>query len=233
MPPGEQLRPLAPLSFNERAHSYISQPIIRIALIGVTLALIGGYFFGSRSGSAAPQRSPSSVTTDSTITHPTTTTLNTEIKVYVTGEVASPGVVDLPAKSRVGDAIAKAGNATSSADLTKCNLAAFIADGSAIVVPSTNAPGNCSGQSSTSSTDIANTGSSSSGGSPEISGQKINLNTAAQSEIETLVGVGPVMASAIIAYRTQHGGFSSINDLRKVKGIGDKRFSDLKDLVTI
>ena len=70
-------------------------------------------------------------------------------------------------------------------------------------------------------------------GGSATTGGLINLNSASQSELESLPGVGPSYAKSILDYRSTKGGFKSINDLKNVKGIGDKRFEDLKDLVTI
>ncbi|HMS25526.1 MAG TPA: helix-hairpin-helix domain-containing protein [Acidimicrobiia bacterium] len=231
MPAGiEQVRPFAPLSFRERARFFLNQFVVRFAVGAVIAAVVGGYLFGS---ARTPQaESTSTFTTQNTVTTTglNSTTINTSIKVYITGEVNAPGVVDVDTHARVVDVIAKAGGTTANADITHCNLAAFVADGSSIIIPGHNSQTSCGGAVASGTLLAGDTDTKTS--SAQSSG-KINLNTATQSEIETLPGVGPTLGAAILSYRSQHGSFSSIADLRKVKGIGDKRFSDLKDLVTV
>ncbi len=226
----EQVRPFAPLTFRERSRFFLNQFIVRIAIGAVIAAVVGGYLFGSvrtkRSGSVTSFATQNTVST----TRVTTTTINTNIKVYITGEVNAPGVVDVDAHARVVDVIAQAGGTTANADITHCNLAAFVTDGSSIIIPARNSQAVCGGAVASG---IPLSGAADAKASGTQPSGKINLNTATQSEIETLPGVGPTLGAAILSYRSQHGSFSSIADLRKVKGIGDKRFSDLKDLVTV
>lgn len=224
----QRVRPFAPLTPVEKWKRFIEQTAVR-ALAGVIIgAVVVGYFFGTRKSEPATTFSKQTSNTFSSST--STTEKISKIKVYVAGAVNSPGVIEIESSARVTDAIAAAGGTSPTADLINCNLAGFLADGASIQVPSkgNSSPGKCGESSATSS--IGQTGSS---GAGIVAGGKVNLNTASQTEIETLPGIGPTMGAAIIAYRTQHGSFSSINDLRKVKGIGDKRFADLKDQVTI
>jgi competence protein ComEA len=140
-----------------------------------------------------------------------------EIVVAVAGKVRRPGLVRLPPGSRVADAIEAAGGVLPGTDLATVNLARKVADGELIVVgaPAPAAPG--------------------AGGSsgPDGSGGKVNLNTATLAQLDSLPGVGQVLAQRILDYRTSHGGFRSVSDLRQVDGIGDSRFEQLKDLVTV
>jgi competence protein ComEA len=137
------------------------------------------------------------------------------VVVAVHGRVVRPGTYRLPAGSRVGDAIDAAGGALPGVDLSYVNLARRLVDGELIVIGGTPPP------------DQAGTGT---GTQP---GGRIDLNTATLTQLETLPGVGPSLAQRIIDYRTQHGGFRSVDELRKVQGIGDTRFAQLKDLVTV
>ena len=139
--------------------------------------------------------------------------------VHVLGAVRDPGLFEVAAGSRVMDAVAQAGGLTEAADQAGINLARLLADGEQLYVPVIGesppvaAPGVSTGQA----------------GSPTT---KVNINTAAEAELDTLPHVGPMMAQRIIDYRTSNGLFASVDDLRNVTGIGDKTFEALKDLVT-
>jgi competence protein ComEA len=135
------------------------------------------------------------------------------VVVAVSGRVRRPGLVRLPSGARVADAIEAAGGAIDNIDLSMVNLARKVVDGELIVVGAA-APPSASGQGPT------GTG-------------LVNLNTATMEQLQTLPGVGPVLAQRIVDYRDQHGGFQAVADLRKVTGIGDARFNDLKARVTV
>jgi len=144
-----------------------------------------------------------------------------EIVVDVSGKVHSPGIHRLPAGSRVADALRAAGGIRPGVDPTGINRARLLADGEQVVVGAPAAPG---GTGSTGSGGIG-TGAGAGAAGP------IGLNTATAEQLDTLPGVGPVLAQHIIDYRTEHGGFRSVDELREVNGIGDRRFSDLQNLV--
>ena len=131
-----------------------------------------------------------------------------QIVVDVKGDVQTPGLVTLPAGARVADAIAAAGGVIPSADVTSINLAERLSDGQMIFI------GNA--QSMQLSSD-----------------PRINLNLATESELDSLPGVGPVMAGRIIAWRESNQRFHSIEELQEVPGIGPKVFANLKALVRI
>lgn len=140
--------------------------------------------------------------------------------VHVVGEVAAPGVVELPRGSRVADALEAAGGATPSAVLDGVNLARVVADGEQIVVPDVEQP-------STGATVPPGTASSAPGAS------LVNLNTADQSALETLPRVGPSLAQRIIAWRESNGPFTSVDQLLDVSGIGEKTLEGFRELVTV
>jgi competence protein ComEA len=144
--------------------------------------------------------------------------------VHVAGAVVRPGIVHLRAGARVVDAIEAAGGARPDADLDALNLAAKVADGQRIGVGLPGQPGAAVPGGSASGGGVAD-GSASAG--------PLNLNTATQSEVESLPGIGPVLGAAILRERDQRGGFRSVDELRSVRGIGEKRFDDLRDLVTV
>ena len=141
-----------------------------------------------------------------------------EVVVHVAGAVSSPGVYTLPADSRVDDAVRAAG-ATADADLSQLNLAQKLADGQKITVP-------VAGATPADGSSAATTADSDNGG-------LININTATQEELESLPSIGEVRAQAIIAYREEHGGFRTIDELMEVSGIGEKIFADISPHITV
>ncbi|MEU6350634.1 ComEA family DNA-binding protein [Streptomyces sp. NPDC047072] len=142
-----------------------------------------------------------------------------EIVVDVGGKVREPGVKTLPAGSRVADALRAAGGVRPGTNTDALNRARFLVDGEQVVVGGTPAPVPGAG------------GAPVAGGAVGAGAAPVSLNTATVDQLDTLPGVGPVLAQHIVDYRTQHGGFRSVDELREVNGIGDRRFADLRDLV--
>jgi competence protein ComEA len=147
-----------------------------------------------------------------------------EIVVDVSGKVREPGIHRLPAGSRVVDALRAAGGVRPGTDTDGLNRARFLVDGEQVVVggPAAAAAGPAAGGSA------AGGAAGTVGAAPAT---PVSLNTATVEQLETLPGVGPVLAQHIIDYRTRHGGFRSVDELREVNGIGDRRFADLRNLV--
>jgi competence protein ComEA len=144
-----------------------------------------------------------------------------EIVVDVSGKVRDPGIHRLPAGSRVVDALRAAGGVRSGTSTDGLNRARFLVDGEQVVVggpAAAPAPGPAG---------------AAAGGQPGsgAGAAPVALNTATVDQLDTLPGVGPVLAQHIVDYRTQHGGFRSVDELREVNGIGDRRFADLRNLV--
>lgn len=139
--------------------------------------------------------------------------------VHVCGAVNNPGVFTLNEDERVVDALELSGGATAEANLDALNLAAKLKDGQKIYVPKEGEQVNVNVTESTES------------GSEEDA--LIDLNTATAEELDSLPGVGEVLAQRIIDYRKSKGSFSDIEQLRNVGGIGPKKFEDLKDKVAI
>ncbi len=148
-----------------------------------------------------------------------------EIAVDVVGRVRRPGLVRLPAGSRVVDAIMAAGGAAPGAALDAVNLARKVVDGEQIRVPRQGKPITSPG-----GADVAV--GQAQPGAPDQPGVPLDLNTATIEQLDTLPGVGEVTARRIVEYRQAHP-FNSVEDLRQVQGIGDRRFETLKDLVTV
>ena len=151
--------------------------------------------------------------------------------VHVLGAVREPGLVTLAAGSRVQDAIAAAGGLTGKADPGELNLAQAVTDGQQIVVGTKNKPaGEVRNGTAGGGSGGAGTGA---GGSGTASGQPVDLNTAGQAELEQLPGVGPVMAGKILAWRTENGRFSRVEELQEIDGIGPKTYAKLAPLCRV
>ncbi|WP_338118506.1 ComEA family DNA-binding protein [Streptomyces coryli] len=152
----------------------------------------------------------------------------------VIGKVRDPGVHRLPPGSRVEDAIEAAGGVRPGADLRGLNRARLLVDGEQIMVGGPGAPGAAGppGQGSSAAAPGGAPGASSgTAGAGSAPGTPVSLNSATTEQLDALPGIGPVLAQHIIEFRTQKGGFTSIDQLREVNGIGDSRFADLKPLV--
>jgi competence protein ComEA len=136
------------------------------------------------------------------------------VVVDVTGRVRRPGLVTLPGGSRVADAIRAAGGVRPGTDLSTLNLARKLIDGEqiAVGVPGMAAPGP---------------------GAPPGQTNPVDLNTATATDLDALPGVGPVLAQRIVDWRAAHGGFTSVQQLRQVSGIGDSKFAELQGLVRV
>jgi competence protein ComEA len=147
------------------------------------------------------------------------------LQVYVSGAVAQPGLVALARGSRAADAIQAAGGMLPEADSEAINLAALLEDGQQLRVPSRQ--------------EIPLPAAAERGGAeiplgvPGVSGGPVNINTAGQDELESLPGIGPVMAQAIIDHRTANGPFASIEAIQDVVGIGPGIFAKIKELITV
>ncbi|MFJ8003162.1 helix-hairpin-helix domain-containing protein [Streptomyces fagopyri] len=149
----------------------------------------------------------------------------TEIVVDVSGKVRSPGLQRLPAGSRVEDALRAAGGVRPGANTEGLNRARLLVDGEQVAV---GAPAPVAGLVTGGGSIAGGAGGPGSGAAPSA---PVSLNTATVDQLDTLPGVGPVLAQHIVEYRTEHGGFRSVDELREVNGIGDRRFADVRNLV--
>ncbi len=145
------------------------------------------------------------------------------VVVHVAGRVAAPGVVTLAAGSRVADALAAAGGAAADADLDRLNLARPLVDGEQVLVP---APGEVLPPAPGAPAPAAG------GSAPPAADGPLDLNTATEADLDDLPGVGEVLAGRIVAWRQEHGRFTSVDELAEVHGIGPKVLDGLRDLVT-
>ncbi|OLT47119.1 hypothetical protein BJF85_01185 [Saccharomonospora sp. CUA-673] len=151
-----------------------------------------------------------------------------ELVVSVVGKVREPGLVTLPAGARVAEAVEAAGGPRPGADLLSVNLARKLVDGEQLYVDVPVPPGM-----EPQPGDGAEDGSAVDGADGDGDGGLVSLNSADQDELETLSGVGEVTAQRIIEWRTEHGGFTAIEELREVDGIGDKKFESLREHVSV
>ena len=157
-----------------------------------------------------------------------------EVVVDVEGKVRRPGIAVLPEGSRVADALEAAGGARPGTDLRALNLARVLVDGEQLLVgvdpPVGVAAGSLTGPSPPAVPGAVPPAAVPGGASPAA---LVNLNTADQATLETLPGVGPVTAAAILEWRTQHGAFSSVDELLEVSGIGDATLAEIAPHVTL
>ena len=147
--------------------------------------------------------------------------------VHVTGAVRRPGLYRLPADARAGQALEAAGGFAPRADVRPLNLASTIRDGQQIVVPAR-------GERETAAPPAAAPGGAPPGapsGAAPPAGAKVSLSTATVEQLDGLDGIGPTLAQRILQWRDAHGGFKSVEQLREVEGIGDKRFQSLRAAV--
>lgn len=162
-----------------------------------------------------------------------------KIFVYVTGEVNNPGVITLNEGCRIVDAINAAGGTTANANIDKINLVYVLEDGMKINIPNKNELIN------NPDFEYITKNSGEGGSDSEISENNktensstkkkslVNINSATQTELETLPGIGPSLALRIINYRKENGKFSSIEEIKNVSGIGEKKYEDLKEYITV
>lgn len=138
-----------------------------------------------------------------------------QVVVAVAGEVRRPGIVRVRSGARVDVAIRRAGGLTRRGDPTAVNLAARLEDGQQIVIPARGPRGAASGAS----------------GAETAAGGPISLASATVEELDTIDGIGPTLAERIVEYRTENGGFGSVEELQEVEGIGEARFEALREAV--
>ncbi len=153
--------------------------------------------------------------------------IENKIVIHITGEVEEEGVIKLEKGARISDAIEEAGGTTEEADLSNVNLAYSLSDGQKVKIPNINEKD-----------EEIIVVEEKAGDNIIIEGnkskeEKININKAAQTEIETLPGIGPSTALKIITYRNEHGKFKNIEDIKNVSGIGDSKFENIKEYICV
>lgn len=197
----------------------------RVAAAAVlALALVGGAV--ALRAASAPS-APAVVLPEPSATTPAPASSDapaTVVWVHVVGQVAAPGLVELPSGSRVADAVAAAGGALPDADLAVVNLAAVVVDGAQVRVPAPGEPAPAPGQGAGGAGPVSGAGAGGAAG-----GAQVDLNAATAAELEALPGIGPVLADRIVAWRTEHGPFADVESLEDVPGIGPALLAGLRD----
>ena len=199
---------------------------LNIALaVGVVAALIGGLallFADSRAPKgviiATPERPPAEART------PTETATPAAVAVYVSGAVGAPGVYELPSDARANDALTAAGGASPDADLERVNLAKRVSDGEHIRVPRRGDPAAPTSQ-------LAPAYARTDGEASSLPAGKIDINSAEADILETLPGIGPARARAIVEHRQANGPFAGVDALTEVRGIGDGILESIRELI--
>ena len=166
---------------------------------------------------------------------------NEKIYVYITGEVNNPGIVVLPIGSRIVDAIDYAGGITQKADIMKVNLVYMLQDGMKVNIPSSielkNNPNfeyiTMSSGDEKNDSNIKNATTVDTKSESAFKVSNVNINTATQTELETLPGIGPSLALKIINYRKENGKFKSIEELKSVNGIGENKYEEIKKYIYV
>lgn len=187
-----------------------------VALVVLVVVGVGWAVFSSMRAPAFEVHADEAVAPSSS--EPEAVEVKAQVYVYVTGAVANPGVYSLDEGLRVCDAVEAAGGLTEDADASTVNLARVLSDGEHIALPTKAEVETALAQGSA-------------GGAAASS--LVNINTADASALETLSGVGSATAQAIISDREQNGPFSTIEDLMRVDGIGEKKFAKLKDSICV
>lgn len=190
-------------------------------LLGALLLVVGYWWWQGRARPVVTVPDPVATASASASSAPLG-----EVTVHVRGRVVRPGVVTLPAGSRVVDAIEAAGGVKAGASIGALNLARLLVDGEQVAVGVKGAQDDPSGVPS------SGTGGDSSGG-PSGSGGLVDLNAATASELEDLPGIGPVLADRIVQWREDNGRFTDVEVLGEVSGIGDALMAQLRPLVRV
>ncbi|WP_249416307.1 helix-hairpin-helix domain-containing protein [Streptomyces sp. TS71-3] len=222
-----------------------SRSVIALAVVLVAAAAFAAqHFWVGRSQPvkapdvvrAAPEGVPRETAEEAPAAHSTANpagTGGTVIVVDVGGKVLHPGLQRLPVGSRVADALEAAGGVRPGVSTDGLNRARLLVDGEQVLVGK---QPEAAGAPAGAVVGAGATGAQASGGGAggaAVPVAPVSLNSATVDQLDTLPGVGPVLAQHIIDYRTQHGSFHSVDELREVNGIGDRRFADLQKLVRL
>lgn len=178
-----------------------------LIILLITAILSGGVYTWWQTSSA-----PASIPAAAPVSLEGTRQKDPEVVVYVSGFVVRPGVYSVPNEARAIDAVNAAGGFSTGADATKINLAQKLADGMQVNVPG--------------SLTAAPVGTA-------IASGKVSLNNADKKQLETLPGIGPSLADRILEYRQAKGSFQTLDELKKVSGIGEAKYNALKDKIAL
>lgn len=203
-------------------HELSRGQLITWVAVGIVILLVGGNYLRGQLSSAGSVAVPARTSTIESRRGGSEAD-DVRIKVHVAGAVVTPGIYELEDGERTADAVEMAGGTLPEADLDMINLAARLSDGQQVFVPRKG------------EVPVAAAGSTANAGMAAVGNgnQPININTATAAQLEQLDGVGEKTAQKIVAYREEHGGFASIEELMEVPGIGPAKFEGFKDSVTV
>lgn len=215
---------------NKKTFIFAAIVIGLCAIAGVKIFESGGNARYEIAQSEDIEKEGSDLKQDNNSSQSTNNSTTTEVTVYISGAVKTEGVITMSSEDRLSDAIKVMGGIVEGADMNAINLAEKLVDGKHYIIPKQGeqipADVNAGGGASGATTQTA-------GGSEQGQGGLVNLNTATIEQLDTLPGVGEATANKIITYREENGGFKSIEDLKNVKGIGDKKFEEIKGNICV
>lgn len=228
-PPSSPIQPFRPLpdptwrerieAVATRVHDLEGSARVAAGVLGaVVVAIVGFVLLRPGTADSAPEDSLPRASAAPVSTSNTPASSGSPVVVQAAGAVAHPGLYRLARGARVDDLVRAAGGLAGDADPDRVNLAALLVDGQKIYIPRVG---------ETPPPDQSPAAADSSAGQP------IDLNTATLEQLDTLPGVGPATAQAIIDYRSQHGPFHSVDDLLNVRGIGPAKLDELRGLVRV
>lgn len=193
-----------------------TQKIFLVALGIIVVIILVVYVFTKENSTTYFE---DEVVNELSVNNATKAEIKNNIIIHIAGEVENEGIIELPPNSRIYDAVEAAGGLTAEANLSQINLANMLKDGQKIYIPN---------EEETEEYIEEVTGKNE---YKEVG--KIDINTATQTELETLSGIGPSTALKIVNYRKENGEFSNIEDLKNVPGIGEAKFNNIKDSITV
>jgi competence protein ComEA len=196
----------------------LSPARVALAVVAIAIAVVAALYFARPSSPRQPVEATLPRASSSAGEAPPPTTAS-QLVVQAAGAVAKPGVYTVPGSARVNDLITAAGGLAPEADPDQVELAAPLSDGERVYVPR-------AGEAPPPSQSGSSSGTSSHRG-------PVDLNRASEADLESLPGIGPALAQAIIDHRSQHGPFRSVDDLADVRGIGPAKMDQLRPLVKV
>lgn len=202
---------------------------IIITIIGILMVLFIGFYIISKTNSKEYdylEIEENEIMDNDIVNEQNLNGEDNKIIIHVTGSIKNEGIVEAKDGARISEIIDLAGGATEEADLSKINLAYAVKDGQKIYVPSVNDNNNIENISEDAGENVVDN-------NMDKTEEKVNINKASQTELETLSGIGPSTALKIINYREENGDFEKIEDIKNVPGIGEAKYESLKESICI
>lgn len=207
------------------------QLIILVAIGGVIIFVIGYYLYTTTSNESYEQLDIISEEKDDKNKANVENEQEEMIVVHIAGEVKNPGIVKIKEGARIADIIEEAGGLTQNANITNINLAYIIEDGQKITIPSKEEKVEIDQEGYIQTENGEGIINEAQGVSNK--NQAVNINKATKEELQTLQGIGESTAEKIITYRKENGNFKQIEDIKNVPGIGDAKYENIKDKISV